>query len=148
MERTETPARAKAAGEPKSPFLWPPHQHPTLQTRNVRDELPKEQHGQALNLMRAARKVKAAEEGEKRLEQLARFLQRDHESAARSLREGLKEMFTLQRLKIPESLHKCLATANIIESPQGGVARRTRNVTRIWFSAGWHRLAAHGEALP
>ena len=69
--------------------------------RNVIDELPKEQHGQALNLMRAAWKVKTAEEGEKRLEQLARFLERDHESAARSLREGMKEMFTLQRLKIP-----------------------------------------------
>ena len=56
--------------------------------RNVVDELPKEQHGQALNLMRAARKVKIAEEGEKRLEQLARVLERDHESTARSLREG------------------------------------------------------------
>src|SRR3954452_11192633 len=42
--------------------------------RNVVDELPKEQHGQALNLMRAAWKVKTTEEGEKRLEQLARFL--------------------------------------------------------------------------
>jgi putative transposase len=103
--------------------------------RNVVDELPKEQQGQALNLMRAAWKVKTAEEGEKRLEQLARFLERDHESAARSLREGLKEMFTLQRLKIPESLHKCLATTNIIESPQGGVERRTHNVTR-WRDAG------------
>ncbi len=98
--------------------------------RNVLDELPKQQHGQALNLMRAAWKVKTAEEGEKRLEQLARFLERDYESAARSLREGMKEMFTLQRLQIPESLHKCLATTNIIESPQGGVERRTRNVTR------------------
>jgi len=102
--------------------------------RNVVDELPKEQQGQALNLLRAAWKVKTAEEGEKRLEQLARFLERDHESAACSLREGMKEMFTLQRLKIPESLHKCLATTNIIESPQGGVERRTHNVTR-WRDA-------------
>src|SRR5215813_7771231 len=38
--------------------------------RNVLDELPKEQHGQPLNLMRAAWRVKTAEEGEKRLEQL------------------------------------------------------------------------------
>jgi transposase-like protein len=52
---------------------------------NVVDELPKEQQGQALNLMRAAWKVKTAKEGEKRLEQLARFLERDHDSAARSL---------------------------------------------------------------
>jgi putative transposase len=60
--------------------------------RNVIAELPREQHGQTLNLMRSAWKVKTAEEGEKRLEQLARFLEREHDSAARSLREGLKEM--------------------------------------------------------
>ena len=119
--------------------------------RNVIDELPKEQHGQALNLMRAAWKVKSAEEGEKRLERLARFLEHDHESAARSLREGMKEMFTLQRLKIPESLHKCLATTNIIESPQGGVERRTRNVTRWrdaamvqrWVASAWVLTEKH-----
>jgi len=119
--------------------------------RNVLDELPKEQHGQALNLMRAAWKVKTAEEGEKRLEQLARFWERDHESAARSLREGLKEMFTLQRLMIPESLHKCLATTNIIESPQSGVGRRTRNVTRWrssqmvqrWVASAWLLTEKH-----
>jgi len=128
--------------------------------RNVLDELPKQQHGQALNLMRAAWKVKTAEEGEKRLEQLARFLERDYESAARSLREGMKEMFTLQRLQIPESLHKCLATTNIIESPQGGVERRTRNVTRWrnvelvqrWVASAWllterhfRRIDGHGH---
>lgn len=96
---------------------------------NVLDDLPDEQHSQALNLMRAAWKTKTAAEGQKRLEQLARFLEHDHESAARSLREGLPEMFTLQRLEVPPSLHKCLATTNIIESPQGGVQRRTQNVT-------------------
>lgn len=102
--------------------------------RNVMDELPDDQIGQTMNLMRAAFSMKTAEDGEKRLEQVARFLERDHESAARSLREGLAEMFTLQRLKIPESLRKCLATTNIIESPQGGVQRRTQNVTR-WRDA-------------
>lgn len=113
--------------------------------RNVLDELPAEQQGQTLNLMRAAWRVKTAEEGEKRLEQLARFLERDHESAARSIREGMPEMFTLQRLQIPPSLHKCLATTNIIESPQGGVQKRTGNVTRWrdadmaqrWVASAW-----------
>lgn len=128
--------------------------------RNVLDELPKEQHGQALNLMRAAWKVKTAEEGEKRLEQLARFLERDYDSAARSLREGMQEMFTLQRLQLPDSLHKCLATTNIIESPQGGVERRTHKVTRWrdadmvqrWVASAWlltekhfRRIDGHGS---
>lgn len=102
---------------------------------NVMKELPKEQHNQTRNLMRAAWKVHTAEEGEKRLEQVARFLEQDHESVARSLREGMKEMFTLQRLQIPESLHKCLATTNLIESPHSGVRRRTHNVSR-WRDAG------------
>lgn len=113
--------------------------------RNVLDELPDEQQGQTLNLMRAAWKVKTVEEGEKRLEQLARFLERDHESAARSIREGISEMFTLQRLQIPPSLYKCLATTNIIESPQSGVQKRTGNVTRWrdadmtqrWVASAW-----------
>jgi hypothetical protein len=39
-------------------------------------------------------------------------------------------MFSLQRLKLPPSPCKCLATANVIESQQSGVARRTANVTR------------------
>ena len=113
--------------------------------RNVWEELPQEQQGQTLNLMRAAWKVTTPEEGEKRLEQLARFLEHDHESAARSLREGIAEMFTLQRLKLPPSLYKCLATTNVIESPQSGVARRTANVTRWrdpqmverWVASAW-----------
>src|ERR1041384_6546632 len=107
VERTETPAQAKAAGQPKSPVLWPPHQRPTLQLENVMQELPKEQQSQTRNLMRAAWKVKTAEEAEKRMEQIARQLEYDHESAARSLREGMREMFTLQRLQIPATLHKC-----------------------------------------
>ena len=137
--------------KPKSPFLWPPRQRPTLQLRNVLDELPEEQQGQTLNLMRAAWKVTTPEEGEKRLEQLARFLERDYESAALSLREGMAEMFTLQRLKLPPSLYKCLATTNVIESPQGGVARRTGNVTRWrdqemverWVASAWLLTESH-----
>jgi transposase-like protein len=89
--------------------------------RNVLDELPEDQQGQSLNLIRAAWKVTTPEEGEKRLEQLARFLERDYPTAAASLREDLAEMFTLQRLKLPPSLYKCLATTNVIESPQGGL---------------------------
>jgi putative transposase len=68
---------------------------------NVMNELPKEHQEQTRRLMRAAFKLSSAEEGEKRLEQIARQLEYDYASAARSLREGMKEMFTLQRLKIP-----------------------------------------------
>lgn len=118
---------------------------------NVMQELPKEQQNQTRNLMRAAWKVNTAEEGEKRLEQLARYLEHDYESAARSLREGMKEMFTLQRLQIPPSLHKCLATTNLIESPHSGVRRRTHNVSRWrdaamvarWVASAWLLTEQH-----
>jgi transposase-like protein len=113
--------------------------------QNVMNELPKEQQDQTRKLMRAAFRLSTAEEGEKRLEQIARQLEHDYSSAARSLREGLKEMFTLQRMKIPASLHKCLATTNLIESPHSGIRKRTRNVCRWrdvdmverWAASAW-----------
>ena len=119
--------------------------------RNVMDELPREQHAQTLNLMRAAWKLTDADEGMKRLEQLARFLEHEHASAARSLREGMAEMFTVQRLKLPPSLYKCLGTTNVIESPQSGVQKRTNNVTRWrtaemvqrWVASAWLLTEKH-----
>lgn len=119
--------------------------------RNVLDELPREQHAQALNVMRAAWKLTDAEQGMKKLEQLARFLERDYESAARSLREGAAEMFTVQRLKLPPSLFHCLGTTNVIESPQSGVQKRTNNVTRWreasmvdrWVASAWLLTEKH-----
>jgi len=127
---------------------------------NVMNELPKEQQEQTRKLMRAAFKAPTAEEGEKRLEQIARQLEHDRSSAARSLREGIKEMFTLQRLKIPTSLHKCLATTNLIESPHSGIRKRTHNVCRWrdadmverWVASAWlltekhfRRVDGHGQ---
>jgi len=119
--------------------------------RNVLDELPRQQHAQALNLMRAAWKLTDAEEGIKRLEGLARFLEHEYESAARSLREGMAEMFTIQKLKLPPTLYKCLGTTNVIESPQSGVQKRTDNVTRWrdadmverWVASAWLLTEKH-----
>ncbi len=85
-------------------------------------------------MMRAAWKLTDADEGVKKLESLARFLEHSYESAARSLREGMAEMFTVQRLNLPPSLHRCLGTTNVIESPQSSVQKRTANVTR-WRDA-------------
>jgi putative transposase len=118
---------------------------------NVMNELPKEEQEQTRKLMRAAFKAPTAEEGEKRLEQIARQLEHDRSSAARSLREGMKEMFTLQRLKIPTSLHKCLATTNLIESPHSGIRKRTHNVCRWrdadmverWVASAWLLTEKH-----
>ena len=119
--------------------------------RNVMAELPDEQQSQALNLMRAAWKTHTAEEGEKRIEQLAHFLEYEYEHAARSLREGLSEMFTLQRLQIPPSLYRSLGTTNFIESSQSGLRRRTAKVSRWrdasmverWSASAWLLTEQH-----
>lgn len=98
--------------------------------RNVLDQLPHEQHAQVRSLLRAAYKIENAEQGMKRMEKLGQWLEREYPEAARSLREGLEETFTINRLGLPPSLHRCLATTNIIESSQSGVRRRTDRVCR------------------
>jgi putative transposase len=79
--------------------------------------------------MRAAFRL-PAREGMARLEKQAEWLEREYPSAAASLREGLAEMFTVNRLGLPPSLARCLVTTNLIESPHSGVRLRTRRVCR------------------
>jgi hypothetical protein len=62
-----------------------------------------------------------AKGGMARLKKLSEWLERDYPDAAASLLEGLDECFTINRLEIPSSLHRCLATTNLIESPHSGV---------------------------
>lgn len=71
------------------------------------------------------------EEGGMWLEQLARLLAPEATNPrCTACVRAWPELFTQQRLQIPDLLHKCLATTNIVESPQGGVERRTNKVTR------------------
>ena len=101
--------------------------------RNVVDRLPDEQKDQVKATMRSAYTLDA-KEGMARLRKLADWLDQEQPSAATSLREGLEECFTINRLGLPPSLHRCLATTNLIESPQSGVRSRTRRVCR-WRDA-------------
>ena len=96
--------------------------------RNVLDHLPKEQREQVKSVLRAAWKLDA-KDGMARIRKLAEWLDRDYPSAASSLLEGLDECFTINRLGLPPSLRRCLATTNIIESPHAGVRIQTRRVT-------------------
>ena len=96
--------------------------------RNVLDHLPKEQREQVKSVLRAAWKLDA-KDGMARIRKLAEWLGRDYPSAASSLLEGLDECFTINRLGLPPSLRRCLATTNIIESPHAGVRIQTRRVT-------------------
>ena len=67
--------------------------------------------------------------GMRKLEQDASWLQRDWPAAAASVREGLEEIFTVNRLGLPASLRRCLTTTNIIDSTHSGIRQRTRRVT-------------------
>jgi transposase-like protein len=97
--------------------------------RNVVERLPNDQQEQTKSLMRAAWKLEA-KAGMAKLEKLAQWLEREHPDAADSLREGMEECFTINRLDVPPSLHRCLASTNVIENPHSGVRRRTRRVCR------------------
>lgn len=113
-------------------------QHPVQRCRNhkirnVVERLPEDQKEQVKAAMKAAYRL-AAKEGIARLRKLADWLEQEQPAAAASLREGLEECFTINRLGVPPSLHRCLATTNLIESPHAGVRLRTRHVCR-WRDA-------------
>jgi len=111
--------------------------------KNVCDHLPMELKDQAKSAMRAAFKL-VEDEGMKRLETLASWFEREYPGAAASLREGLSELFTINRLGLPASLRRSLATTNIIESPHSGVRMRTRRVTNWQGGSMVLRWAASG----
>ena len=79
--------------------------------------------------MKAAFKLDA-DEGINRLETLAESLSKAHLDAAASLREGLSEMLTGNRLGLPAPLRRSLGTTNTIESLFGGSKCRTHLVKR------------------
>lgn len=101
--------------------------------RNVLERIPKEERDQARAAIRAAWRLEW-KDGVAKLKKLSEWLEADYPAAAASLLEGLEECFTINRLGVPASLRRCLATTNLIESPQSGVRMRTRRVTR-WRDA-------------
>jgi len=101
--------------------------------RNVLGYLPDAQKEQTRCAMKAAFLLEA-DAGTAKLKQLATWLEQDHPSAAASLLEGLEEMFTINRLELPKALRRCLGSTNVIESPNSGIRRRTRRVSR-WRDA-------------
>lgn len=95
--------------------------------RNVVGYLPKDQLDQARSAMKAAWKL-GSEEGQKKLQQLAKWYERERPSAASSLREGLSEMFTMNRLNLPATLRRCLGSTNIIDSSHAALLRGLADV--------------------
>jgi len=96
--------------------------------RNVLDHLPERDRPNVKRRLRAAWKLKAHEAAIERLEALAGELEHSHPGAAASLREGLEETVTLQRLGVDEQLWRTLSSTNPIESMIAICRATSRNV--------------------
>ena len=96
--------------------------HPVVQRcqlhkiRNVESKLPKALAATVAKKMRAAYHDPDALVGEATLEALAANLAKSHPGAAASLREGLVETLTVNRLGVPPTLARTLRSTNAIES--------------------------------
>ena len=98
--------------------------------RNILDHLPEGMHAGTQRALREAWDAKDATLAKKLLLRLAGSLQAQHPGAAASLREGLEETLTVQKLGITGALYRTLRTTNPIENLNGLVASYTRNVKR------------------
>ena len=95
--------------------------------RNVLGHLPERLHGYVGKALRDAWDLDSASRAARALERLAGSLERDHPGAAASIREGLDETLTVQRLGLTGALQRTLRTTNIIENLNGSVERYARN---------------------
>jgi len=112
--------------------------------RNVAERLPKAKAAQTRWVMTQALKGDA-DAGIQKLKTHAKHLKAQHPDAAASLLEGLEELFTINRLGVTGELARCLATTNVIESPNSVVRRVSARVTNYrdadmamrWAAAGF-----------
>ena len=111
-------------------------------------------------VLRQAWELDDADKAEKLLRNLAQRLERDWSGVSGSILEGIDEILTVTRLRLPKQLRRSLACTNIIENVMGTVRRVCRNVKR-WRSAsmamrwtaaamqeaakGFRRLKAHKQ---
>src|SRR6185369_1275250 len=103
--------------------------------RNITERLPKEHHAATRRVLRQAWELDDADKAEKLIRNLARRLDQQWPGVAASILEGLDEILTVVRLKLPKELRRSLACTNIAENMMGTIRRVTRNVKR-WRDAG------------
>lgn len=98
--------------------------------RNVLEHLPESMRPRVRRALDDAYGLADATLAQRRLEQLAAGLSQTHPGAAASLREGLEETLTLQRLGVTGALYRTLRSTNAIENLNGLVGHFVRNVRR------------------
>jgi transposase-like protein len=131
--------------------------------RNVLDYLPRELHSKTRWRYRAALALNDPAAAEKELRALATWLEEHSSAAAASLREGMEELFTLQRLGVRDvTLIANLSSTNAIESAFSRCEAWTGRVSRwrgqpmalrwaagalLWAERTFRRIKGH-HALP
>ena len=98
--------------------------------RNIADHLPDKEKAWVDAKLVKAFNHPDPDTGLRNAKSLATQLQKSHPRAAASLREGLEEMFTVNRLGLDGRLAKTLTTSNPIESMISIAKATNRNVTR------------------
>ena len=97
---------------------------------NILGHLPDRLQESVKAVLKEAWSLGDAKVAKRRLERLASSLEADHPGAAGSVREGLDETLTLQRLGIDGTLYRKLRSTNAIENLNSGIATYSKNVKR------------------
>jgi transposase-like protein len=97
---------------------------------NVAGYLPKSEQKLMKIKMTQAYALERYDEAEAALENIARELDTRNPSAAASLREGMSDTLTLQRLGLNRNLTRSFSNTNVIESVQSQIGQYTDKVDR------------------
>lgn len=98
--------------------------------RNVLDHLPEQKRSATDAVLKTAYRCRDPKRALDMLNKLARQLERQHPSAATSLREGLEDTLTVLSFGLIDSLERTLVTTNPIENLNSLLRRTHRNVKR------------------
>ena len=102
--------------------------------RNIAERCPKKYVASVRTTLRKAWEMDEVLEAERLIRDLAKRIQREAPGVSGSILEGLDEILTVTRLRLPLELRRSLACTNAIENMQGTIRRVTRNVKR-WRDA-------------
>ncbi len=97
--------------------------------RNVRDYLPKSNHGQLCGRLKKIMGLNSFDLAQKELKALHEWLLTVSDDAAASLMESGEDILALHKLGVTGLLRSSLSSTNIIESLIGAVKNKTRKVS-------------------
>ena len=124
------------------------------------ERLPKHLHASVRQTLRQAWELDDSKKAEQSIRNQARRLEQVAPGVSATILEGMDELLTVVRLKLPLELRRSLACTNIIENMMGSIRRVCRNVKRWrdapmalrWTGAamqeaakGFRRLKAHKQ---